>query len=620
MHKINQFNRYLLEKHPTVWNTKIVWMLLASLIVHIIFFFIGYVSHADPASMQGTRVKDDYFKDGMIFIHLIISVLLIVAWLITMFRNNAFKSFYPLSRTRLFLQFVQYFVIILISVTFYFSYMSGFKMFVRNKYPDAQMAENVKIINRANAFLSQNLEYYTLENRIFPGFNELYCETDLDKIDRNKKYFVYYNRVYQYYSLYSKKVSRKDRYGNFVFPEGEKRNRLVDTQRYTDTCIYFFKKDVLDMSSYINTAGLTYFNFSEIFYDRENTIEKYISSYPDPVSNGEYTRNHLRQKRSEISRLTSGLLKKKDPAELEMLMKKFLDISGQFGIRNNLDAKSWAKMVYAPDDFKVRYFIKKYQTSSGKRYDPNDLPEDGTYDYTAPVDIDSAAAVVDGVVVNDSVQIRQFNPDIQSQLSPAQYFKNNTTGYYYYSQNLEDFLYNVDLMKSSDFFSENIHIYIWIAFFLASMVFSFRITGLKPLLFGLISAGILMLAVVLISLLFSASFGSSNLEFFISYFGLFIWLIILLGPVVIMKRLGKLVASILINISINGFVLFLLLVFFIIDLHQLKECNDVSMNSYNCRRIIEILGFDLSYIILAGGFLFLYLYTAVIRKWKALPE
>ncbi len=620
MQKINQFNRYLLEKHPTVWNTKIVWMLLAGIIIHLLFFIIGYVSHANPASMQGMNVKNDYFKDGMIFIHLIISVLLIVAWLIMMFRNNAFKNFYPISRGRLFLQFVQYFVIILISTTFYFSYMAGFKMFVRNKYPDAQMAENVKIINRANAFLSQSLEYYTLDNRIFPGFDELYCETDLDKIDRNKKYFVYYNRVYQYYSLYSKKVSRKDRYGNFVFPEGEKRTRLVDTQRGTDVCIYFFKKDVVDMSPYINTTGLTYFNFSEVFYDREGKVGGYTGSSRNDESDEEYARKNYRQKRSEISRLTAELLKKKNPAELEKLMKKFLDISGQFGIRNNLDAKNWVKMVYAPDDFKVRYFIKKYKTSYGEKYNPNNLPEGGTYDYTEPVAIDSAAAVVDGVVVNDSVQIRQFNPDIQSQLSPAQYFKNNITGYYYYSQNLQDFLYNIDVMKSSDFFSENIHIYLWIAFFLSTLVFSFRTTGLKSLLFSIISAGVLTLAIVLISVLFSVSAGRTNTGFFASYLTLFIGSAILLIPLLFLRSVKKIISSVFINLSVNGFTLYVLLIFIIISLHQDQLCNEQNINVYQCKTIIEVLNFSLSYILLACGFIFMYLYTAVIQKWKAMPE
>jgi hypothetical protein len=99
--------------------------------------------------------------------------------------------------------------------------MTGFKLFIKNKYPDQEMTENINVINKANAFLSQDLEHYTLDNRTFPEFYDLYCETDINKIDRNQKYFVYYNRVYQFYNLYSKTVYKKDKYGDFLFPSGE---------------------------------------------------------------------------------------------------------------------------------------------------------------------------------------------------------------------------------------------------------------------------------------------------------------------------------------------------------------------------------------------------------------
>jgi len=622
MQKINQFNRYLLEKYPAVWNTKIVWMLLAGIVIHLFFFTVGYVSHADPASLQKMDVKDDYFRDGMIFIHLIISVLMIVGWLIMMFKNNAFKNFYPSSRGKLFLQFVQYFVILLVSTTFYFSYMAGFKMFIKNKYPDGQMSDYVHVINKANAFLSQNPEYYTLDNRIFPQFYDVFCETDINKVDRNKKYFVYYNRVYQYYTLYSKTVCQKDRDGNFLFPAAEDRKKLAYSKSKTNSITYYFKKEVVDFSPYIRTTGLTYYNFSEVFYENDLKEKSYFRSEGIYGNADDYSAEVLyKKKKSEIGRQITELLNRKSPAEMEKLLADFLYISKKFGIRNNLDAKGWLKMVDQPDDFQVRYFIKKYKPEPGEEYDLNQTPMDGegNYVYTETV-ADPTATVVDGAVVTDSVQIKAFNPGIESQLSPEKYFKNHTTDYYYYTDNLKDLLTNVDLIKSTDFFSENIHVYIWIAFFLATVVFSFRITGLKPLLFSMISAGVLLLAVVLISVLFSASFGRDGTEFFVSYFVLVIGLMILLGPVVMMKRLGKLVASVLINISVNGFVLFLLLIFFIISIHQQENCKTASMMSYDCRTVFTTLDFNLSYIILAGGFVFMYLYTSVLHRWKAMPE
>lgn len=625
MQKINKINQYLLEKYPTVWNTRIVWMLLASAVLHIFFFIVGYISHADPVSLQKMNVKDDYFREGMIFIHLIISVLMMVGWLIMMFKNNAFKNFYPSSKGKLFLQFVQYFIIIFAGTTFYFSYMTGFKLFIKNKYPDQEMTENINVINKASAFLSQDLEHYTLDNRTFPKFYDLYCETDINKIDRNQKYFVYYNRVYQFYNLYSKTVYKKDKYGDFLFPSGETKKNLAYEENKKGSATYYFKKNVVDMSSYINTTDLTYYNFSDVFYSDDDSGKDYLRmqySVEEPYDGyNQMVKDSYKKKRFEINRFTTDLLNKKNPAEIEKLLKSFLDISKKFGINNNLDSKSWVKMIYYPNDFNVRYFIKKYKPVPGEEYDVNNPPmdEDGNYVYTETV-ADSAVAVVDGEVVNDSVQIRDFNPDIDNQLSPAEYFKNNMTDYYYYSDNLQNLLNNVDIIKSTDFFSENIHIYIWIAFFLSTIIFSFRITGLKSLLFSVISAGVLFLAVVLVTVLFSASGGRSEIEFFVSYFVFFIGLVILLLPIVMMKSLKKIIASILINISMNGFALFVLLIFFIINIHQERNCEQINIMSYNCPTIIKTLEFNLSYIILCCGFVFMYLYTSVLHKWKAMPN
>jgi hypothetical protein len=625
MQKIYKFNQYLLEKYPTIWNTKIVWMLLASVIIHILFFIIGYISHADPVALQKFDVRDDYFEGGMIFIHLIISVLMIVGWLILMFKNNAFKNFYPSSKGKLFLQFLQYFVIIFASTTFFFSYMTGFKMFIKNKYPDKEMAENVALINKVYPFFSQELENYTLDNKTFPQFSNLYCETDIEKINRNQKYFVYYDRVYQYNTLYSKTVYQKDKYGDYLFPDNESEHDLAYDETKDNSKTYYFKKDVVDVSPYIKTTGLSYCNFSTLFYKNDLTEKGYLrrNHYNDDYINDD--KESHKKDAFEINKLTTDLLNKKNPAEIEKLMNNFLKISKKFGIQNNIDAKGWAKMVYAPENFEVHYFIKKYKNNANEQYDPLKTGDDNDYGYieeTATATIDSTAASVDGAAKKDAVTIKEFNPDINNQLSPTDYFRDNLTDYYYRTEDLRYFLGNVDIVKSTDFFSENIHIYLWIAFFLSAFIFSFRITGLKSLLFSIISAGVLFLAVILITVLYSVSGGRGSEEFFVSYLVFFIGLLILLIPMLMMKKVKKLISSIFINISMNGFVLFVVLIVFIITLHQEQRCSEISsgVKYSECKTLVKMLDLNLSYIVLIFGFIFMYLYTSVLQKWKAMPQ
>ncbi|WP_261511518.1 hypothetical protein [Chryseobacterium paludis] len=623
MQKINQLNQYLLERYPTIWNTKIVWMLLVSALIHILFFAIGYWSHMDPRSLQTYSVKDDYFKNGVIFIHLIISILMIVGWLIMMFKNNAFKNFYPVSKWKLFSQFVQYFIILFASTTFFFSYMIGFRMFINHQYPDQQVEKNIDIINRTSPFLSQELEAYTLDNRKFPKpFADLFCETDINKINTGKKYFIYYNRVYQYYSVYSKTSAKKDRYGNFAIPEPERTNKtaVAYSELKENSGTFYFKKEVVDLSSYIQTTGLSYYNFSKIFYDETSKDVHYVKeqNYNDMNTEG-YTSSDYKKLAFEINKKTTDLLNKNNPAKLESLLSDFLKISKEYKIQTNLEAKEWAKMIYSTqnNNFEPKYFIRKVRNYN-EADDPS-ISREYEADYAVT---DTEAAIADnGTIVRDSLAIVALNPDIHQQVSPEKYFKNNLTDYYFYTDSLKDVLNNVNTIKNMDFFSENIHIYLWISFFLAAFIFSFRIVGLKSLLFSVISAGVLILAVTLLTVLYSVLVRGKE-EFFASYFTLFISLIILLVPLLMMRKVGKLVSSIFITISMSGFVLFLFLIFGIITIHQKATCISTStVHSYaECPTIIDSMGLNLSFIIFVCGFIFMYFYTSILQKWKAMPQ
>src|SRR5690606_38077216 len=143
MNFISKINKYLIERFPTIWNTKIVWILLICLPIHGLFFLIGYFSHTNPQTLHFGYTARDYFNSGMVLVHIIISLLLITGWLVAMFKNNAFKNFYPLSRTQLFGTFLFYFILIFCSVSFSFSSQSWLKLFITKEYPDDLMIKHV---------------------------------------------------------------------------------------------------------------------------------------------------------------------------------------------------------------------------------------------------------------------------------------------------------------------------------------------------------------------------------------------------------------------------------------------------------------------------------------------
>ena len=575
MQKINRINQYLLERYPTIWNTRIVWMLLLGIAIHLIFFFIGFISHASPSTLQSSGAISDYLSSGLVFVHVIISVLMIVGWLVFMFKNNAFKSFYPSSGKKLFYEFFQYFIIIFISSTFYFSYMVGFRLFINYKYDDEKMEKNIGIINRANAFLSQELELYTLDNRLFPKqFSDYYCETEINKIDRNQKYFVYHDRVYQYWSLYEKVVTERDKDGEFIYPEEEAKNgtglAYFETSKDGKSRIYYFKKAVQDLSAYIPTTAPSYYNFSDVFYNvnqnPSNHSRKYRYEAGIPIVEDNDT---FKKHKALINQQTTELLKSKNPKAIEELMQDFLFISKEFDIRNNLNAKDWAKLVSHPDNYKVKQFIKKYLPKAGQDY-----------------------------------------------------FKKNMSGYYYYTTDLRYLLENVYTVKTYDFFSQTVHYFLWLAFGLATFIFGFRVTNMRSLLFSIVSAGVIILLVTLFCVMSAFVFNLRN-EFFIFYTMLTVGIVILLIPFLTLKRMSKLFSSIFMLITINAFPIFIWLILIIINEHQTANCrfNSQLVDLENdCLGFSDEFGFTLSYLVLIVSMLFLYFYTGFIKKWKALPE
>lgn len=627
MNFINKINKYLIERYPTIWNTRIVWMLAINLLVHILFYFIGFVSHSNPVSLQSSRVIDDYFSSGVIMVHIIISMLLLVGWLVYMFKNNGFKNFYPTSNIKLFGQFVCYLVIVFASITFYFSYMFGLRSYVNVAYPNDELVKNVEIINKAYPFLSVGYQDYTLDKKAYPKpFYDLYCETNSDLIDHNKKYFETNGYEYQFYSLYKVAITARDDNGDFKYPAAEYKNGtdLAYKEVVNDTCMYYFKKDVVDLSADIKTSNLSYYNFSRVFYtlsfgeidfyDRYNY--SYTSSYSTETA--VYDINPNINKNYEFSKHFSAILDRKNPEEIKKILNDFLEVSKQYKIKTNLDTDKWFKLIYHPDNFEVKNFI---------------FEDEHTYAYP----IDSAAAIVD-TLRTDVAAATAAVPEETAVVEAAEaaavavaevagssdkmyhYYNKNLTKNYYEVDDLSDFLRSVELIKNVDFVSRNIHVYIWIAFFFSTLIFSFRVTNLRSVIFTGITTGVLGLLIGLMVLVYSMSLGGDE-EYFAAYLVLIIATIIILIPFLLLTSASKLFSSIFMNMTINGFVLYQLLILGIISMHQSKACYDENYNyKENCITILEYLDMYTSYLLLAAGLLFLFLYTAVIKKWRAVPE
>ena len=638
---IKNVNKYLIERYPTIWNTKIVWMLSISLLVHILFFLIGYVSHSNPISLQNGRVFGDYYSSGMIMVHIIISLLMLVGWLVYMFKNNAFKNFYPTSNLKLFGQFVSYFIIVFASITFYFSYMLGFQVYIKNAYPDDQLIKDVAVINKAYPFLSLDYQEYKLNKRAYPKqFKELFCETDRDEIDYNKKYFELRDDIFQFNSTYLVKIAERDEYREFKYPAKEYKNKtpLAYKNIKEDTCYYYFKKDVVDVSPFIKTTALTYYNFSKVFYELSfediefyDRYNSYSYGYPYAASEASIYDYEDVSKNYEFSKQLTEILDRKNPEEFKKIMNDFLEVSKKFKINHNLETDKWFHMVYHPENFEVKRFINTNETGNSDLYPPQPPIIDSvtvttaaTYDTIADTVVkeqpntDDAAAIA--AAQNAAEQVATVVAAQYTEDTNYNYYHKNLSKSYYEINSLKDLLRSVELMKNSNVFDNVIHFYIWIAFALATLLFSFRVTNLRSIIFTGVTVGVLSLTIGLIVLFYTMGVSYDE-EYFAAYLILFISTIILLLPILAIKTLPRLIGAILMNISISGFVLYVFLILGIISMHQNDACYDAYNNySANCTTILEFLDLNTSYLLLALGLIFMLCYTVIIKKWRAQPE
>ena len=163
--------KYLLERYPAIWNIQIVWLFPLILLAHLFFFGLGFVMLSDEAMSNYYYYLGDNFKGLPMLLNFIIIVLLLVGWLIYLFRNNAFERFYPVSRWQLFWRFVVYFAVIGGIISSSFSFMAGEKAKVYWRYTDSyihsvlrQYPEDISDSEREKLSDDQLEEYYIAYN------------------------------------------------------------------------------------------------------------------------------------------------------------------------------------------------------------------------------------------------------------------------------------------------------------------------------------------------------------------------------------------------------------------------------------------------------------------------
>jgi hypothetical protein len=174
---LKKINQYLLFNHPLLWNIKIAQVLIFALICHSFFFLIGY------NSVAGLSVFKDWEYSGLEHFQIfllggLLLILGLIIWLIYYLRHNAFKSFYPVTKSRLRKEFFLVFFIFILNLPIFHTYLYARHLKLLKISAHLNPEEDAKIVNLAAAFIPTSSNKYDSQNC---------CDSFEARAERDKK-------------------------------------------------------------------------------------------------------------------------------------------------------------------------------------------------------------------------------------------------------------------------------------------------------------------------------------------------------------------------------------------------------------------------------------------------
>ncbi|MFJ1350349.1 hypothetical protein [Capnocytophaga canimorsus] len=606
---IHQINQYLLARYPSLWNTKIVWMLCVAFVIHIFFFTVGYFFFQNPETLQTYDIYDIYYSSAFFIFQIIISLILLVVWLMQLFKNNAFKHFYPMSSLQLFGQFLQFMVIVFACLSFHLSFRLGNYVFAHQRYDDVTYTHIVQTANKAYPFLFFEIEDYMPDMRKTPHWiNDLYCQTDYHSIDTTKPYLTFADKVYQFYRVYAYKTVLRNEYDNRRSDVESAHRDFLYTRNAEDSVTIYHKKEVVDVSDIFVNAHPNLRNFSKMLYvpygaGISYTDLKQVNAISNDVKDWDNKTYEI-----VLNENVNHLLDKEDEQAIKNIMKQFLSISRMLRIDTNLDLEGWFNVAYRPQSgFNVQTFFRT-DNYSDSYYDPNEY---------------------DQINEEDAKILKEKFKNDNSLISLTRYKKLHSSNYYYSLEKLKNALRNIDELRGNFFDAFAFNVYVWISVMLALLLFCYRVFRLKSLLLGVVSLSLISLAIGLILLVMNFT-DMLDQDYNAVMLVVIVYLLVLVISQFMPYERNKTFASILMNVSVLAFPLVFFLVFLGVDMYQKKQRypyihyaydNHYLVETYNQETLLDWLGVEgLSLIVFLGTLIFVLFYIRVIMRWKATSE
>ncbi len=335
IHKIQQ---YLLRHYPLIWNTRVVFVLPIALLIHLLFFFLGYLRIVD--------FKSIYYKvylsppDAIYAFSVLFSLVFIVIWLTYYLRNNAFKSKLFYTWRKLVAEWFIIITVIVVSFSFFLSYQYGYFLNFKKEV--------------AKIDVHKELNDYYMGHLLIP--------TSLDP----------------YYYL------------NACEPLNQRKGKIIDTREDLDSRIFSFDYKIsYEDSAHLlsNGAPILSYLYPCFTYDILYKTRKFEHSYYSEASIDDgYQNEPMKQLPQDeflsIKNKVKDLLLAENKDSLAQIVKNYLALVKKYGGTYRLDVYAHILTIFEEPTYAVKAIIPQNQydyTDEGEKRHNNYIDDNVGY-------------------------------------------------------------------------------------------------------------------------------------------------------------------------------------------------------------------------------------------------
>ncbi len=274
MNFISKINKYLIERYPIIWNTRLVWMLLIIAFLHLVSYLAGLI--VTIPILQNGSPSDALYFNGVFQIQLLIALMALIFWVTAYFKNNPLSKLYPLSHIGMIKQFAIHFVILLGLLSFYIPYEYSLNRTISRKFNIEQISKDAHLVNKAMAFIPREKNHYNINQRVYPSiYNTLNFNLNNRTASRRFSHPVLKEEKVSYHELTAE--AKKKYEGILNIPLDTYTIEEAEDSTYYVECFITYNIDDLntDLGITINTHS-SFLNYSSLFF--VNTL---YQKYPE---------------------------------------------------------------------------------------------------------------------------------------------------------------------------------------------------------------------------------------------------------------------------------------------------------------------------------------------------